>query len=39
MVNSCIYIPTIKVGNTQVESALFKDTLILTNNRDVAKQI
>lgn len=36
---SCVVIPTIKVGNQEVESRLFKDLLQLTGSRESAKQI
>lgn len=39
MGNSCALYPTIKVGNQEVESRLFKDLLSLTGNRDTAKYI
>lgn len=39
MGNSCILYPTVKVGNQEVESKLFKDLLKLTGNRETAKYI
>lgn len=39
MGNSCALYPTVKVGNQEVESRLFKDLLSLTGNRDTAKYI
>lgn len=39
MANSCILIPTVKVGNQEKESTLFKDLLKHTNSREAAKSI
>lgn len=39
MSKSCVIIPTVKVGNQNKESKLFKGLLSLTNNRDTAKYI
>lgn len=39
MAESCIYIPTIKVGNQEVESQLFRELVNYTGNRESAKFI
>lgn len=39
MGKSCAIIPTIKVGDKEVESRLFKDLISLTNDRETAKYI
>lgn len=39
MGKSCVLIPTVKVGNQEVDSRLFKDLLSLTGNRETAKYI
>lgn len=39
MGKSCVLYPTIKVGNQEVESRLFKDLLSLTGDRESAKYI
>lgn len=39
MGNSCVYKPTLKVNNKEVESKLFNDLLLLTNNRELSKNL
>lgn len=39
MAESCIYIPTVKVGNKEVDSQLFSELADFTGNRESAKQI
>ena len=39
MGKSCVIYPTIKVGNKEVESKLFKDLQSFTGNREVTKYI
>lgn len=39
MSNSCVITPTVKVGNQERESKLFKSLLSLTNNRETTKTL
>ena len=39
MSNSCIFIPTIKVGNQEVVSQLFTELVDYTGNREIAKEV
>ena len=39
MAKSCVYVPTVKVGNQEVDSQLFKELVTYTGNRESAKYI
>ena len=39
MAKSCVYVPTVKVGNQEVDSQLFKELATYTGNRESAKYI
>ena len=39
MNNSCIFIPTVKVGNQEVISQLFTELVDYTGDRQIAKEV